>query len=61
VRSAAGGTTNTCRGDETGARALALRIDTHGERYARASTYEKSTEIVVNWLHVPNEYEQYAT
>src|SRR6266581_324737 len=44
-------------GDETGARALALRIDTHGERYAESLDYEKSTEIVVNWLHVPNEYE----
>src|SRR5438552_2884924 len=43
--------------DETGARALALRIDTHGERYAESLDYEKSTEIVVNWLHVPNEYE----
>ena len=43
--------------DETGARALALRIDTHGERYAEGLDYEKSTEIVVNWLHVPNEYE----
>src|SRR5256886_8850892 len=43
--------------DETGARALALRIDTHGERYAEGLDYEKSTEVVVNWLHVPNEYE----
>src|SRR6266571_4212100 len=43
--------------EETGARALALRIDTHGERYAEGLDYERSTEIVVNWLHVPNEYE----
>jgi nicotinate phosphoribosyltransferase len=43
--------------DENGARQLALRIDTHGERYAEGLDYEKSTEIVVNWLHVPNEYE----
>jgi len=47
--------------EETGARALALRIDTHGERYAEGLDYEKSTEIVVNWLHVPNEYERCAT
>jgi len=40
-----------------GARSLALRIDTHGERYAEGLDYEKSVEIVVNWLHVPNEFE----
>src|SRR6266702_351023 len=43
--------------DLSGARALALRIDTHGERYAEGLDYEKSVEIVVKWLHVPNEYE----
>lgn len=43
--------------DPSGARQLALRIDTHGERYAEGLNYEKSVEIVVNWLHVPNEYE----
>ena len=43
--------------DLSGERALALRIDTHGERYAEGLDYEKSVEIVVNWLHVPNEYE----
>ena len=32
-------------------------IDTRGERYAEGLDYEKSTEVVVNWLHVPNEYE----
>src|SRR6266571_4888090 len=43
--------------DLSGARALALRIDTHGERYAEGLDYEKSVEVVVKWLHVPNEYE----
>jgi nicotinate phosphoribosyltransferase len=43
--------------DPSGARQLALRIDTHGERYAEGLDYEKSVDIVVNWLHVPNEYE----
>jgi nicotinate phosphoribosyltransferase len=43
--------------DPSGTRRLGLRIDTHGERYAEGLDYEKSVEIVVNWLHVPNEYE----
>jgi nicotinate phosphoribosyltransferase len=43
--------------DPAGSRQLGLRIDTHGERYAEGLDYEKSVEIVVNWLHVPNEYE----
>jgi nicotinate phosphoribosyltransferase len=43
--------------DTNGARQLALRIDTHGERYAEGLDYEKSVEIVGSWLHVPNEYE----
>jgi nicotinate phosphoribosyltransferase len=43
--------------DPSGSRALGLRIDTHGERYAEGLDYEKSVEIIVNWLHVPNEYE----
>ncbi len=43
--------------DPSGARRLGLRIDTHGERYAEGLDYEKSVDIVVNWLHVPNEYE----
>jgi len=43
--------------DLSGARALSLRIDTHGERYAEGLDYEKSVEVVVNWLHVPNEFE----
>src|SRR5215471_5327880 len=30
--------------DESGARALALRIDTHGERYAEGLDYEKSVD-----------------
>ena len=44
-------------GDRNGTRHVALRLDTHGERYAEGLNYEKSVEIVVNWLHVPNEYE----
>ena len=43
--------------DASGARRLGLRIDTHGERYAEGLDYEKSVDIVVDWLHVPNEYE----
>ena len=43
--------------DPSGSRRLGLRIDTHGERYAEGLDYEKSVEIVVDWLHVPNEYE----
>ncbi|HMH19509.1 MAG TPA: hypothetical protein VK572_15335 [Burkholderiales bacterium] len=43
--------------EESSARQLSLRIDTHGERYAEGLDYEKSTEIVGNWLHLPNEYE----
>ncbi len=43
--------------DRNGSRQLGLRIDTHGERYAEGLDYEKSVDIVVNWLHVPNEYE----
>jgi len=44
-------------GDSNGTRQLALRLDTHGERYAEGLDYEKSVDILVNWLHVPNEYE----
>jgi nicotinate phosphoribosyltransferase len=43
--------------DPSGTRALAFRIDTHGERYAEGLDYEKSVEVMVKWLHVPNEYE----
>lgn len=48
---------DTLAGDASSARQLSLRIDTHGERYAEGLDYEKSTEIVGNWLHLPNEYE----
>jgi nicotinate phosphoribosyltransferase len=43
--------------DRNGTRRLSLRLDTHGERFAEGLDYEKSVEIVANWLHVPNEYE----
>src|SRR6266567_1605813 len=36
---------------------LTVLIDSHGERYAEGLDYEKSVEVVVKWLHVPNEYE----
>lgn len=36
---------------------LSLRIDTHGDRFAEDLSYDKSVEIVANWLHVENEYE----
>ena len=44
-------------GDRNGTRQLALRLDTHADRFAEGLNYDKSVEIVVNWLHVPNEYE----
>jgi nicotinate phosphoribosyltransferase len=43
--------------DPTGTRTLSLRLDTHGERYAEDLNYERSVQIVTDWLHVPNEYE----
>jgi len=43
--------------EPSGARQLTLRIDTHGERYAEGLDYEKSVDIVVKWLRVPNEFE----
>jgi nicotinate phosphoribosyltransferase len=43
--------------DKSGMRQLAIRLDTHGERYAEGLNFEKSVEIIVNWLHMPNEYE----
>jgi nicotinate phosphoribosyltransferase len=44
-------------GDRNGTRQLALRLDTHGDRFAEGLSYDKSVEIVSDWLHVPNEYE----
>ena len=38
-------------------KSLAVRIDTHGDRFAEGLSYERSVEIVANWLHVFNEYE----
>jgi nicotinate phosphoribosyltransferase len=43
--------------DPAGARTLSFRIDTHGDRFAEGLSYERSVQIVANWLHVPNEYE----
>jgi nicotinate phosphoribosyltransferase len=43
--------------DKSGLRQLSIRLDTHGERYAEGLNFEKSVEIIVNWLHMPNEYE----
>ena len=43
--------------DPSGSRTLSLRLDTHGERYAEGLSYERSVDILTNWLHVPNEYE----
>jgi len=43
--------------DRDGTRQLAMRLDTHGDRFAEGLSYDKSVEIVANWLHVPNEYE----
>ncbi len=36
---------------------LSFRIDTHGDRFAEGLSYERSVEIVCNWLHVVNEFE----
>jgi len=47
--------------DPSGTRTLSLRIDTHGDRFAEGLNYEKSVEIVANWLHVLNEYEAVRT
>ena len=43
--------------DQDGTRQLAMRLDTHGDRFAEGLSYDKSVDIVANWLHVPNEYE----
>lgn len=43
--------------DRSGMRQLAMRLDTHGDRFTEGLSYDKSVEIVANWLHVPNEYE----
>ena len=43
--------------DPNGTRTLSLRVDTHGDRFAEGLTYEKSVDVVTNWLHVLNEYE----
>jgi nicotinate phosphoribosyltransferase len=40
---------------------LSVRIDTHGDRFAEDLSYERSVEIVANWLHVVNEYEAVRT
>jgi nicotinate phosphoribosyltransferase len=44
-------------GDREGTRTLSVRLDTHGERYAEGLSYERSVDILTDWLHVPNEYE----
>jgi nicotinate phosphoribosyltransferase len=44
-------------GDRNATRRLSLRLDTHGERYTEGLSYDKSVDIVANWLHVPNEFE----
>ena len=36
---------------------LSFRIDTHGDRFAESLSYERSVDIVCNWLHVVNEFE----
>ncbi len=38
-------------------RQFAVRVDTHGDRFAEGLTYDGSVETVANWLHVLNEYE----
>lgn len=43
------------------ARTLSFRIDTHGDRFAEGLSYERSVEILCNWLHVVNEYEAVRT
>jgi nicotinate phosphoribosyltransferase len=43
--------------DPSGSRTLSLRLDTHGERHAEGLNYERSVDIVTDWLHVPNEFE----
>ncbi|OGA13077.1 MAG: hypothetical protein A3G25_21125 [Betaproteobacteria bacterium RIFCSPLOWO2_12_FULL_63_13] len=43
--------------DRDAKRQLAIRMDTHGDRFAEGLSYDRSVEIVADWLHVPNEYE----
>lgn len=43
------------------AKSLSVRIDTHGDRFAEGLSYERSVEIVQNWMHVVNEYEAVRT
>lgn len=43
------------------ARTLSFRIDTHGDRFAEGLSYERSVEILCDWLHVVNEYEAVRT
>ena len=52
---------NSAGNERHARRALSLRIDTHGERYAEGLNYELSVEILARWLHVDNEYEAVRT
>jgi len=38
-------------------KALGVRLDTHGGRFAESLDYQKSVSIVCNWLHTKDEYE----
>ena len=43
--------------DRDAKRQLAIRMDTHGDRFAEGLSYDRSVDILADWLHVPNEYE----
>ncbi|SDF02636.1 hypothetical protein [Sporomusa acidovorans] len=36
---------------------LGVRLDTHGGRFAEGLDFNKSVEIICNWLHVDSEYQ----
>ena len=38
-------------------KSLGVRLDTHGGRFAEGLDFDKSVEIICNWLHVDSEYQ----
>lgn len=41
----------------TEGKTLLIRLDTHGGRFAEDLNYERSVEVVCNWLHAKDEYD----
>lgn len=42
-------------------KSLGIRLDTHGARYGEGLDFNKSIEIICNWLHVDGEYQAVRT